>query len=237
MPRIPYRNFLPSIGRLTRYRPPEEGTFGDIVIRNDTGVTEGSEISMFYDPMVAKLCTWAPTRLEAIDAMSEALDEFRRRRHRAQHTVPGGADAASALAGRAAIDGLHRRGISRWFRAVVPDDDEKAVLAAIATAVELLRRDRLDRLGGRLAPHSGALKRDWVVKLGDDYLPARSCEGMISIPMEIDLSVDGGKALTVASDWRPGDLIWRGTVGGRKVTAQIRPAAERRCASPGKACR
>ena len=59
----PYRNFLPSIGRLTRYRPPEEGRFGDVVVRNDTGVTEGSEISMFYDPMIAKLCTWAPTRL------------------------------------------------------------------------------------------------------------------------------------------------------------------------------
>ena len=58
----PYRNFLPSIGRLTRYRPPAEGRSGDIVIRNDTGVTEGSEISMYYDPMIAKLCTWAPTR-------------------------------------------------------------------------------------------------------------------------------------------------------------------------------
>ena len=72
----PYRNFLPSIGRLTRYRPPAEGRFGDIVIRNDTGVTEGSEISMFYDPMLAKLCTWAPTRIAAIDAMADALDEF-----------------------------------------------------------------------------------------------------------------------------------------------------------------
>ncbi|WP_322989410.1 acetyl/propionyl/methylcrotonyl-CoA carboxylase subunit alpha [Hoeflea sp.] len=72
----PYRNFLPSIGRLTRYRPPQEGTIGDITIRNDTGVTEGSEISMFYDPMVAKLCTHAPTRLEAVDAMADALDRF-----------------------------------------------------------------------------------------------------------------------------------------------------------------
>ena len=59
----PYRNFLPSIGRLTRYRPPAEGRSGDAIIRNDTGVTEGSEISMFYDPMIAKLCTWAPTRV------------------------------------------------------------------------------------------------------------------------------------------------------------------------------
>ena len=72
----PYRNFLPSIGRLTRYRPPAEGRFGDIVIRNDTGVAEGSEISMYYDPMIAKLCTWAPTRIAAIDAMADALDEF-----------------------------------------------------------------------------------------------------------------------------------------------------------------
>ncbi len=72
----PYRNFLPSIGRLTRYRPPEEGRFGETLVRNDTGVTEGSEISMFYDPMIAKLCTWAPTRGEAIDAMSSALDGF-----------------------------------------------------------------------------------------------------------------------------------------------------------------
>jgi propionyl-CoA carboxylase alpha chain len=73
----PYRNFLPSIGRLVRYRPPEEMASGDgLTIRNDTGVVEGSEISMFYDPMIAKLITHAPTREEAIDAMSSALDAF-----------------------------------------------------------------------------------------------------------------------------------------------------------------
>ena len=59
----PYRGFLPSTGRLVRYRPPAEGTHGDITVRNDTGVYEGGEISMFYDPMIAKLCTHAPTRL------------------------------------------------------------------------------------------------------------------------------------------------------------------------------
>src|SRR5207237_635933 len=72
----PYRKFLPSTGRLTRYRPPAEGMHGDAVVRNDTGVYEGGEISRFYDPMIAKLCTWAPTREEAIDAMSGALDAF-----------------------------------------------------------------------------------------------------------------------------------------------------------------
>jgi len=72
----PYRNFLPSTGRLTRYRPPAESASDTLVVRNDTGVFEGGEISTFYDPMIAKLCTWAPTRLEAIDAMAVALDSF-----------------------------------------------------------------------------------------------------------------------------------------------------------------
>ncbi len=73
----PYRNFLPSIGRLTRYRPPVEGpTPTGGIIRNDTGVFEGGEISMFYDPMIAKLCTWGPTRTAAIDEMQLALDRF-----------------------------------------------------------------------------------------------------------------------------------------------------------------
>ena len=72
----PYRNFLPSIGRLTRYRPPEEFESAEYVIRNDTGVFEGGEISMYYDPMIAKLCTWAPTREKAIEQMREALDGF-----------------------------------------------------------------------------------------------------------------------------------------------------------------
>ncbi|MDZ4088413.1 MAG: acetyl/propionyl/methylcrotonyl-CoA carboxylase subunit alpha, partial [Tabrizicola sp.] len=73
----PYRNFLPSIGRLTRYRPPVEGkTARGGIVRNDTGVYEGGEISMFYDPMIAKLCTWGPTRADAIEEMRLALDTF-----------------------------------------------------------------------------------------------------------------------------------------------------------------
>ncbi|HEX3674846.1 MAG TPA: acetyl/propionyl/methylcrotonyl-CoA carboxylase subunit alpha [Rhizomicrobium sp.] len=73
----PYRGFLPSTGRLVRYRSPAEGTIGDVTVRNDTGVYEGGEISIYYDPMIAKLCTHAPSRAAAIDAMGAALDEFR----------------------------------------------------------------------------------------------------------------------------------------------------------------
>ena len=66
----PYRNFLPSVGRLTRYRPPAERREGGITVRNDTGVTEGGEISIYFDPMIAKLITHAPTRAQAIAAHS-----------------------------------------------------------------------------------------------------------------------------------------------------------------------
>jgi len=73
----PYRNFLPSIGRLKRYRPPAEGTLSNgAIIRNDTGVYEGGEISMYYDPMIAKLCTWGEDRGIAIKTMKDALDMF-----------------------------------------------------------------------------------------------------------------------------------------------------------------
>jgi propionyl-CoA carboxylase alpha chain len=218
----PYRNFLPSIGRLTRYRPPAEGKFGDIVVRNDTGVVEGAEISMFYDPMIAKLCTWAPDRIEAIDAMSEALDQFVV--DGIEHNIP----FLSALMqhprwreGRLST-GFIAEEFPDGFAPLTPSDEDTRILAAVALAAELLRRDRLDRLGGRLAPHSGEIKPDWEVRVGDTYVQAKILEGMASVPMELDLSLDGGKAVTLVSDWRPGEPVWNGTVGGRKVSAQVR---------------
>jgi propionyl-CoA carboxylase alpha chain len=219
----PYRNFLPSIGRLTRYRPPEEGRCGDVTIRNDTGVTEGSEISMYYDPMIAKLCAWAPGRIEAIDAMAEALDAFVV--DGIEHNIP----FLSALMqhprwreGRLST-GFIAEEYPDGFHPIEPSEEDKAVIAAIATSVELLRRDRLDRLPGRLAPHSGAIKTEWVAKIDGDYVSVHVDAGMISIPLELDLAIGGKPPVTVTSDWRPGEIVWTGTVGGRNVTAQLRP--------------
>jgi len=220
----PYRNFLPSIGRLTRYQPPAEGKFGDVLIRNDTGVTEGSEISMFYDPMVAKLCTWAPTRIEAIDAMSEALDNFVV--DGIEHNIP----FLSALMqhprwreGRLST-GFIAEEFPDGFHPRKPVDREKAILAAVATAIELVRRDRLDRLSGRLAPHSGKTKRNWVVKLDDDYIDVSLVDGVVGSPFEADFKIAGGEPETIVSDWRPGEPVWVGVVGGTPVSVQVRPA-------------
>ncbi|MCR5859292.1 acetyl/propionyl/methylcrotonyl-CoA carboxylase subunit alpha [Mesorhizobium sp. J428] len=219
----PYRNFLPSIGRLTRYRPPAEGKTGDIVVRNDTGVVEGAEISMYYDPMIAKLCTWAPDRLEAIDAMSEALDQFVV--DGIEHNIPFLAALMQHPRWREGrlSTGFIAEEFPDGFAPLAPSDEDKRTLAAVALAAELLRRDRLDRLGGRLAPHSGAIKPDWEIRVGDDYVKASIIEGMATVPMELDLTLDGGKPVTVVSNWRPGEPVWNGTIGSRKVSAQVRP--------------
>ena len=109
----PYRNFLPSIGRLSRYRPPAEASLDGVTVRNDTGVTEGGEISIYYDPMIAKLVTHAPTRAAAIAAQSNALDAFVIDGIR--HNIPflSALMQHRALAGGPALDRLHRRGVSR----------------------------------------------------------------------------------------------------------------------------
>jgi propionyl-CoA carboxylase alpha chain len=219
----PYRNFLPSIGRLTRYRPPAEGPVGKAIIRNDTGVTEGSEISMFYDPMVAKLCTWAPTRLEAIDAMADALDTF---------VVDGIAHNIPFLAalmqhtrwreGRLSTAFIAEE-FPDGFKPISPSPDDLDILAAVALAVELVRKERLDRLSDRLRPHTGKMRTEWEVRIKDDYVPITIANCVAKPPVKIELSIRGGDVVTVRSDWQPGDAVWSGYIDKRAVKAQLRP--------------
>jgi len=220
----PFRSFLPSIGRLVRYRPPEEGTDGEITVRNDTGVVEGGEISMFYDPMIAKLVTHAPTRLEAIDAQSDALDAFII--DGIQHNIPF-------------LTSLHRH--ERWrsgrlstgfikeeypdgFAGNVLSDEERKILGGVALAIEILRKDRLDNLPGRLRPHSGNLREEWVVKVDGEYTDVKVPSGFVGMPLEIEALFPGdAEPITISTRYQLGDLLWVGEVGGVPVTAQVRP--------------
>ncbi len=111
----PFREFLPSTGRLRRYSQPAAGGNGTTQIRVDSGVVEGSEISLFYDPMIAKLCTHASRSRGGDRSDVRRARLVRGRRHPPQHPLPLSVDGASALAGRAALHGLHRRGIPRRF--------------------------------------------------------------------------------------------------------------------------
>ena len=109
----PYRGFLPSIGRLSRYAPPAEGEHGGYVVRNDTGVREGDEISTFYDPMIAKLCAWAPTRVGRGGRHGAGAGGFPHRGAGAQHRLPLRGDGPGPLRLGPALHTLHRRRIPR----------------------------------------------------------------------------------------------------------------------------
>ncbi|WP_414814909.1 acetyl-CoA carboxylase biotin carboxylase subunit [Rhizobium sp. IY2] len=218
----PYRNFLPSIGRLTRYRPPAEGRTGNVVIRNDTGVFEGAEISMYYDPMIAKLCTWAPTRLEAIEAMARALDGFVV--DGIEHNVPFLAALMKHPRWREGrlSTGFIAEEYPDGFAPMKPESQEEAVLAAIALSASLIEANRRERFADRLRAASGALREHWVVKIGDNHVAARLLDGLVTIPFDMDMAIEGENR-SVVTDWRPGDPVWSGKVGGRDIIAQVRP--------------
>jgi hypothetical protein len=134
----PFRNFLPSIGRLVRYRPPAEEVRGGVTVRNDTGVYEGGEISMFYDPMIAKLCSYGKTRMEAIERMRRALDEFYVRG--VSHNVPFLAALMAHprfRAGKLTTNFIAEEFKGGFTAAHLPPKDP-AMLAAVAAVAALL---------------------------------------------------------------------------------------------------
>jgi propionyl-CoA carboxylase alpha chain len=216
----PVRNFLPSTGRLVTYRAPREGRFGDVTVRNDTGVGEGGEISIFYDPMIAKLVTHAPTRLEAIDAQARALDAFAIEGIR--HNIP----FVSALMhhprwreGRLST-GFIAEEFPGGFQVPAPGGEAALVLAAVAAAIDHLGNERKRAISGQLR-EAAALRfeRDRVVMLGDerhDVQVADDEEGRVLVTI-------GGREVAVESDWTPGQPVWTGTVDGAPVAAQVRP--------------
>ena len=165
----PYRGFLPSTGRLVRYRPPAEGTRGGVTVRNDTGVYEGGEISMFYDPMIAKLCTHAPTRDAAIDTMAEALDEFRIQG--INHNI---AFLTAIMHHGRFRDGRLTTGFIAeefpdGFLGRTMDDAERRRFAAAAVVAKLGRTARAGAISGRLNG-SPPFPDRFVVTLGEDTL-------------------------------------------------------------------
>ena len=141
----PYRNFAPSVGRLVRYRPPAEGVRDGVTVRNDTGVTEGGEISLYYDPMIAKLVTHAKTRTQAIEAQADALDAFADRRHSPQHSVSRRRHGERALAQRQVEHGIHRRGISARFERTAPSGAAARRIASVAAAIDHVLGDANER--------------------------------------------------------------------------------------------
>jgi propionyl-CoA carboxylase alpha chain len=237
----PYRNFLPSTGRLVRYRPPEE-TNGEITVRNDTGVREGGEISVRYDPMIAKLVTHAPTRAQAIVAQSLALDEFTIEGIR--HNIP----FLSALmrhprwrAGNLST-GFINEEYPDGFHALAPDRDDARLLATVAASID-------HTLGARRRCISGQLQGSKITRASRRRVQLNDSAYTLDVESAVTRFSAGGKradritndsitvrhhvvggeagtdAIPVTSSWMPGDPVWRGQVGERLVAVQVRPLA------------
>jgi propionyl-CoA carboxylase alpha subunit len=216
----PYRNFLPSTGRLTRYRPPHEGTVNGVTVRNDTGVNEGGEISLYYDPMIAKLVTHAGTRKAAIAAQSDALDAFVIDGIR--HNVPFLAALMSHPRWRAGklSTGFIAEEFPGGFHPQAPEGESGDVLAAVAAAVDHVLGERKRRISGQLGGRSVTRESQRAVWLGEREikLEVRRANGVI----EVRLDGDKTGVRRIVSNWRPGDAIWSGTINDQPATVQVR---------------
>ncbi|BAT60542.1 acetyl-/propionyl-coenzyme A carboxylase alpha chain [Variibacter gotjawalensis] len=215
----PYRNFLPSIGRLTRYQPPPESFANGITVRNDTGVYDGGEISMFYDPMIAKLVTHAPTRLAAIDAQSDALDAFAI--DGVQHNIP----FVSALMQHprwregALSTGFIAEEFPQGFHPQTPKDADARMMAAVAAVIDHQGNLRKRQISGQMSGRVVTFDPDRCVKVGErEYTAVVAADGDA-----FKVMLDGKKkAIRVSSTWRPGETVWRGEVDGATAILQIR---------------
>ncbi len=214
----PYRNFLPSIGRLTRYRPPVEGTTArGGIVRNDTGVFEGGEISMFYDPMIAKLCTWGPTRADAIEEMRLALDTFEV--EGIGHNLPfvgavmehprfQSGNITTAFIAEEYPDG---------FQGATLDADTLARVAASAAAMNRVAEIRRTRISGTMDNHERRVGDDWVVTL-------QGVEHVVKIaadPAGSTVTFEDGRKLRVTSDWVPGQALASIMVDGAPLVMKV----------------
>ncbi|MDH4987141.1 acetyl/propionyl/methylcrotonyl-CoA carboxylase subunit alpha [Aminobacter anthyllidis] len=210
----PYRNFLPSIGRLTRYRPPVEGKRDDgTVVRNDTGVFEGGEISMYYDPMIAKLCSWAPDRATAIDVMGRALDDFEV--EGIGHNLPFLSAVMDHPRFRSGVitTAFIAEEYPDGFAGVAPAEADAKKLAAVAALINQSVQRRSAQISGSLANHQRPVGADWVVTLGGFTLPLHVKDGADGTVV----AFDDGTSLAVSSDWLPGHLHANFAVDGATI--------------------
>ena len=220
----PFRNFLPSIGRLVDYQPPQEGTVDGLTIRNDTGVVPGSEISMFYDPMIAKLCTHGPTREAAVEHMRKALDAFLV--DGIEHNVPFLAALMDHPRWKSGdiTTGFIAEEYPDGFQGGELDEQTEWALACVATSMQLVLQDRLHRFSDRREPEVAEMHLHWVTAFSKDRrVELKFCGGMPTTPIEVDLRLPDRRIVSIKSDWAPGDKLWRGTVDGREIIVQVRP--------------
>ncbi len=208
----PFRNFLPSIGRLVRYQAPTESDR----VRVDTGIEEGSEVSMFYDPMIAKLITYGADRAAAIEAMAEALDAYYIRG--VSHNI----SFLNALiahprfrAGELTTNFIAEEYPDGFHPADVPQTDP-LIVVSVATVVHALRQERAHAMTGQTRRFEPIATPHWVVV-------ANKVQYDVSLSIDRDNFVvtHDGQEHTVVTDWQLGQPVVRARVDGADVSVQL----------------
>ena len=213
----PYRNFLPSIGRLTRYRPPAEIQNKNFIVRNDTGVYEGGEISMYYDPMIAKLCTWAPNRAEAIEQMRIALDRFEV--EGIGHNLPflsAVMDHKKFVSGNITTAFIAEE-FSEGFNGVDLNNDKIKHLAACAAAMNRVAEIRRTKVSGRMDNHERRVGDDWVVQIDGKVFPVFVSADTAGA----NVKFEDGTSIRVSGDWQPGKKLANMSANDNKLIIKI----------------
>ncbi|WP_082596637.1 acetyl/propionyl/methylcrotonyl-CoA carboxylase subunit alpha [Sphingomonas sp. Root241] len=211
----PYRGFLPSTGRLVRYRPPAETRDETGVTRVDDGVTEGSEISMFYDPMIAKLVTWAPTREEAADRQVAALDRFR------IDGIGHNIDFLSAIMQHprfregALTTGFIAEEYPEGFEGAPASPELRRKLAAAAAAIDIERASRASEISGQLNGR--------VAGSGDRIVTVDSERFKLSIERfgGVQLVRGAGEPMELIGHWRPGEPLFAVRIDDAPLTVGV----------------
>ncbi|MEM6535966.1 MAG: acetyl/propionyl/methylcrotonyl-CoA carboxylase subunit alpha [Pseudomonadota bacterium] len=213
----PYRGFLPSIGRLKRFIAPAEGPLEDGTVRMDSGVREGDEITMFYDPMIAKLVTHGKDRDHALDVQAAALDRFHI--EGIQDNIPFCAavmDEARFRSGDITTAYIKDE-FPDGFKGVAPTPEQRTIMIAGAAFMHAVLSMRAAGISGRISPIP-TLSSDWVVVLGDDYVP-------VKIDVEAgagDIAIDE-KRHSLVSYWKPGEPLLTGTLDGVDFSLKVAP--------------
>ena len=208
----PTRNFVPSTGRLVRYAPPP-ATEG---VRIDSGVVEGSEISMFYDPMIAKLITHADTREAAIDRMADALDGYYVRGISHNLAFLNAVVTSERFRSGDLSTGFIAETFPEGFDPHAAAGSHADVLVPVAAAMQQRRTERDATVSGQLPGHWRAPAQAWTVLL--DGTAHRV--DVVAGEGGYDITADGGLR-RVRSEWVPGDPIFRGSIDGRPVSMQV----------------
>lgn len=213
----PYRNFLPSIGRLTRYRPPAEIKDKHSIVRNDTGVYEGGEISMYYDPMIAKLCTWAPDRAKAIEQMRIALDRFEV--EGIGHNLPflsAVMDHKKFISGKITTAFIAEE-YSEGFTGVDLNDDKIKDLAACAAAMNRVAEIRRTKISGRMDNHERRVGDDWVVQIAGKVFLVN----VLADTAGANVIFEDETSIRISGDWLPGKKLANMTAGNKNLVIKI----------------